>query len=842
MSVGIVVVSHSLPLAEAALQLALEMIPGDKPQVALAAGTPDGGFGTDAVAVSEAIAQVDAGAGVVVLVDLGSAVLSAEMALEFLPDPDIEVQIVPAPFVEGLLAATVRAATGGDIAAVADAARAALAPKLEQLGAVEMSASAFEETADTDSFGASSFEFSDTIAAAPEVVAQAQLINPMGLHARPAGQIAQLVSGFSAQVQIVNAAGKAADALSPLAVAALATKGADTVTLQAAGADAAAAVAALKEMITAGFGEADAALVLASQQQDAVTAEAGNTVAGGDKKQSMRSSRPLGVSKGRVYGRVLRMAAPISAPQSTKILSVPERASAVVQLQAAFSAVAGGFQQQAAAATGHTAEILLATSQLAADPTLIADSAALVEQSGLQPAVAVWQVASTIAADFEQAGGALAERASDVRSIRDRVVAELTEQVLPQLPQSQQPFILVARDLTPADTAQLNPKTCLGLILGEGGPTSHTAILARGYGIAAAVNVQAFADLCDGDMALLDGDTGEVSINPDSAQACTARTEPQLLTDLPPLTGDTKLQSGEKIALLANIGGAKDVPLAVDRGAEGAGLFRTEFCFLGRNTAPTFAEQENAYGEVFAGFAEKKVVVRTLDAGSDKPLPFVTNIDEANPALGVRGWRINEQHSEILSQQLCAIAAAAKAHTAETWVMAPMIATAKEAREFALAAEAAGLREVGAKLGVMIETPAAAVNAAEIFNEVDFVSIGTNDLTQYTLAADRMLTELAHLNSAWQPAVLRLIAGVGKAAQGRPVGVCGEAAADPLLAAVLVGLGVNSLSMTASVLPVVGAKLRELSFAVCEKAAQAALAAFDAEQARAAAAAVLQRG
>ncbi|MBB4071361.1 phosphoenolpyruvate--protein phosphotransferase [Canibacter oris] len=842
MTVGIVAVSHSLPLAEAALQLALEMIPGEKPPVALAAGTPDGGFGTDAVAVSEAIATVDQGDGVVVLVDLGSAVLSAEMALEFLPDPEVQVQIVPAPFVEGLLAATVRAATGGDFAAVAAAARTALEPKLDQLGAADPAAepAAVPQHNATAESGA---EAAVTPAATPEpsATAEVRLVNPLGLHARPAGKIAALAGGFNAQVQIINQRGKVAAALSPLAVAGLATKGAETVTITASGADAAQAVKEVAALIAEGFDEADPALLAAASTSAATTAEVmPGEPAGAPAATQPKRRRPLGVSAGRVYGPVLRMGEPLREPAATTIADTAAREAAAQKLGAAFTEVQTQLTAQAAAASGHTAEILQATAMFAADPALRAASEEMVLGDGLNAAAAVWRVASEIATDYEKSGGALAERASDVRSVRDRVVAGLTGQPLPVVPQSPQPFILVARDLAPADTAQLDPQTCLGMILGEGGPTSHTAILARSYGIAAVVDPQAYAQLQDGDQVLLDGSSAEVVLRPDAAAQRTARTEPQLLTELQPLQDPGALASGERVLLLANVGGANDVPLAVERGAEGVGLFRTEFCFLGRTTAPTFAEQKTAYGEVFAGFDGAKVVVRTLDAGSDKPLPFVTNTAEENPALGVRGWRIYAEYPEILEQQLAAIAAAAAEHQAEPWVMAPMISTPAEAAEFVAAATASGLPAAGAKLGVMVETPAAALSAAEIFEIVDFVSIGTNDLAQYTLAADRMLTELAHLNSAWQPAVLRAIAAVGEAAAGRPVGVCGEAAADPLLAAVFVGLGVNSLSMTATALPIVGGALAQLDLATCQRAAAAAIAANDAGAAREAAAAVLQ--
>ncbi len=291
------------------------------------------------------------------------------------------------------------------------------------------------------------------------------------------------------------------------------------------------------------------------------------------------------------------------------------------------------------------------------------------------------------------------------------------------------------------------------------------------------------------------------------------------------------------MALLANVGGATDAVNAAAANAEGVGLFRTEFCFLDRVDAPTVDEQVAAYRGVLAAFPGRKVVVRTLDAGSDKPLPFANADHEDNPALGVRGLRIARRTPALLDDQLRALAQAAEAESALVEVMAPMVATVDEAREFADRARAVGLTRVG----IMIETPSAALLAAELFEVVDFVSLGTNDLAQYTLAADRLLSDLGDLNDPWQPAVLRLIGMVGEAgrAAGKPVGVCGEAGGDPALAAVLIGLGVTSLSMTPRSLGRVAAALAAVTEDVCRTAAEAVLEAATADDARAATSAVL---
>lgn len=874
MTVGIVAVSHSKPLAEAARDLALQMISGEQPPLAVAAGTADGGFGTDAVAVSEAIAEVENGDGTVVLVDLGSAILSAEMALEFLPDPDARVEIVAAPFVEGLLAAVVRAATGGSVDEVAVEARGALLGKQEQLGQLPESAGAdrtrevhIDLTAELHAPKAA--QPAEKIELASSAVT---LINPAGLHARPAAQLAELAgelnraTGFAFAVAAKHKKTgdeRIANLLSPLAVAALGTRAGDTVTVAATITEqlddsariddsgqgdatvqqqrAAEAVAQLVELIASGFGEADAAAEAgagagaagsaagvaaagagAATGADSVAAGA-NSVAGagadsgaGEPARSAKTARAIGVSSGRVTATAQRMAESVAEPPAEPAATRPDPATETDRLREAISAVVTQLETRQVN-DPEAAAIVAATAKLAADP-LIPEEAAPKLAVGLTAERAVWEVLTDLAANYAEAGGQLAERATDVRDVRNRIVAELTGQPAPGIPEPGEPFILVARDLAPADTAVLDPQTCIGMVLGEGGPTSHTAIIARALGIAAVVDPSAYQRIATGDTVLVDGDSAEVLIGPSEAEQKTARRSAQNLADLPPFTAPAATSCGYSVDILANVGKAADAALGVERGARGTGLFRTEFCFLGRQTEPSLDEQIAVYSAVLEHFRGSKAVIRTLDAGSDKPLPFVTPDAEANPALGVRGYRTADNYPEVLTTQLRAIAAAAAATGVTPWVMAPMISTTEEAAEFASLAREHGLQQVG----VMVETPAAALITDQLFEHINFVSIGTNDLTQYTMAADRLATELAHLNTPWQPAVLRMIREIGRLAAGRPVGVCGEAAADPLLARVLVGLGVNSLSMSPQQVPLVGSAVNETSLADCQRAAEAA--------------------
>jgi phosphotransferase system enzyme I (PtsI) len=251
------------------------------------------------------------------------------------------------------------------------------------------------------------------------------------------------------------------------------------------------------------------------------------------------------------------------------------------------------------------------------------------------------------------------------------------------------------------------------------------------------------------------------------------------------------------------------------------GLFRTEFCFLGRDTEPTITEQVAAYRGVLAAFAGKQVLIRTLDAGADKPLSFTTAVNEPNPALGVRGLRTAKRHPEVLDRQLKAIAAAGASESAELWVMAPMVATVDEAADFAQRCARYGIE----RAGIMIEIPSAALQSRWLLQHAAFASIGTNDLTQYAMAADRELGDLADLATAWQPAVLALIKAAceGGAANSRPVSVCGEAAADAVLAPVLVGLGVSSLSMAPGALGDVATVLAATTSDMCRELANLAL-------------------
>lgn len=546
----------------------------------------------------------------------------------------------------------------------------------------------------------------------------------------------------------------------------------------------------------------------------------------------MQNFQGVGVSPGRVIGPVRQMPKPISEPPAGEQLPPGVSAEeATAELKQAASAVHDELKARAEKASGDGKAVLEATALMAKDTMLLKGASKLIAR-GTSSQRAVWESAASVSEMLHNLGGYMAERATDVLDVRARIVAELRGQAAPGIPVSDTPFVLVAEDLAPADTATLDPAAVIALVTSGGGPQSHTAIIARSLGLPAVVAAAGVEELADGSEVYVDGAAGAITAGPGDTERAAAAAWGETASLLTDFDGQGTTADGHLVPLLANVGGAKDAVAAAGLGAEGVGLFRTEFCFLERDSEPTVEEQAAAYQGVFDAFPGKKVVLRTLDAGADKPLPFLTDATEPNPALGVRGYRTDLTSPGVLQRQLEAIALAEQQSEADVWVMAPMISTAEEAARFAAMCTEAGLKTPG----VMVEVPSAALTADAILREVSFASLGTNDLTQYAMAADRQLGPLAPLNTPWQPAVLRLVRlsveGAELEGNAKPVGVCGEAAADPALAVVLVGLGVTTLSMTARSLAAVAAVLKTVTLEQAQECAKLALTAPNAEEAR----------
>lgn len=545
----------------------------------------------------------------------------------------------------------------------------------------------------------------------------------------------------------------------------------------------------------------------------------------------MTEIRGVGIGLGVAQGPVARMAEPLPAPLDEPSALTPDEETA--RVTDAVAAVARELEERGAQAGGAARDVLEAQAMMAEDPTL-ADEVGTRIRAGKTGEFAVHDAFASFREQLTALGGYLGERAADLDDVAQRVIARLRGVAAPGVPDPGHPFVLVAKDLAPADTALLDLDKVLALVTTEGGPTSHTAILAREKSIVAIVGAGAAKDLVDGETVIVDAAKGVVTTDPTDEERAQAqrRADARASAASAPIT-DGALADGTAVPLLANLGNPAAAAEAVALGAEGVGLFRTEFLFLSSAQAPTVEQQREAYTQLLGAFPGKKVVVRVLDAGADKPLPFLNDAHEENPALGLRGLRALRASEDILREQLTALAEADAATDADLWVMAPMVSTVEEAEYFTAVA-----REYGVKTaGVMVEVPSSALLADHILASADFASIGTNDLTQYTLAADRLLGSVASFQDPWHPAVLRLIREVGRAGaeRGKPVGICGEAAADPLLAVVLVGLGATSLSMAPTALADVRATLLEHTLDDARVIADATLAATDAATARAAA-------
>ncbi|MDU0477877.1 phosphoenolpyruvate--protein phosphotransferase [Staphylococcus chromogenes] len=552
-----------------------------------------------------------------------------------------------------------------------------------------------------------------------------------------------------------------------------------------------------------------------------------------------RSLHGTGVVGGVIYADAVWHATGPERPGAPVDIAEADRPGELERFTNAVNAVAAHLDALAENASDDAKAILTATSAMAKDRGL-AKSVRKQINAGVDAEWALDQAVESFIAQFEKAGGVFAGRVTDLNDIRNRVLCQLRGVQAPTLPRADSSrsgaLVLLCDDLAPADTLTLDLSTFAGLVTKGGGPTSHTAIVARQRGIPCIVAVgEDLQGISEGEPLLIDATRGTITLGADPAQAQATAEKFQVESAAARAwRGPVSMTDGATVTLLANVHDPDSAATAAAAPSEGIGLFRTEFALLSTQAEPTEEEQATGYAAVLRAFSGKKVVVRTIDAGSDKPVQFLTQPEEENPALGVRGLRIERSHPGVIDRQLDAIRIAcdlAERTPESVWVMAPMVDTVSEARWFAERARARGFTA-----GIMVETPAVALTADSIVKEVDFVSIGTNDLTQYTMAADRQISELGDLCDPWQPAVLRLIRLVCEAGTQHnvPVGVCGESASDPYLACVLVGLGVKSLSMASPSIVNVGSRLDQKGMQDYRRAAEAACAAPDADAARAA--------
>jgi phosphotransferase system enzyme I (PtsI) len=491
------------------------------------------------------------------------------------------------------------------------------------------------------------------------------------------------------------------------------------------------------------------------------------------------------------------------------------------RLKGAMAAVVADLDNLAAGADHTTAEIFEAMKMWLEDEGLLEIAQEHLDE-GSDAAGAIGQAFNAFAEMFA-GDAAFEERIADLQDLSRRVQANLAGiQLSLNLPTTGQ-LVLVGEDFSPADTAQFTPAV-VAVVTRAGGPTSHTAIICRARSIAAVVSVTDAGTLTDGQSVLVDP-VGDRVVPGGSISEATKPLE-FADTDAEPI-----------IPVRSNIGTASDAKVAAATKANGVGLFRTELLYLSASSQPSVEQQAASYAEVLAAAPAGPIVVRTIDAGSDKPVPFLNMPHEENPSLGVRGFRLIVEHRQFIVDQLVSLEAARQQTGREVWVMAPMIATVAEAAEFAELARSVGKF----KVGIMIETPAISMQVDRLQGVVDFVSIGTNDLSQYLFAADRMNPALGALLNPWQPGLIRMLAKIGTdgAAAGVSVGVCGESASDPAFAVVLAGLGITSVSASPSQVNVVTNALASVSLEQAQAVAAAALSGTDAASAKAAALAAL---
>ena len=812
--IGVVIVSHSHTLAEGVAELAREM-GGGEVKVVTAGGLDEPGnpIGTDAVRVMAAIEQAWSEDGVLVLMDLGSALLSTDMALEMLsPEQREKVLLSAAPMVEGAVAAVVQARLGSTLEEAAAEAAAALGPKEAQLAPdedpVERPMIPFPGK---DVRAPSAAERAPVEARGGGVRLRLTVSNPLGLHARPAARFVQTVGEHDAQVEVTNlrngkgpAPGKSLNGIAMLGV-----RQGDEIEVTATGPQSSEVLAALQRLADDDFGDH------------------------GPPPAALRSEAPVETEDGSLRGTPASPGIAIGPARRLEVADIPmptgptgspdeELKSLEVAIEGATADISATAARVAATGAADEAAIFDAHRLILEDEALLGPVRTAIEGGAAAATAWAGAVASMAGSWRGLEDPYMAARAGDVDAVGRQVLARLAGVDIEV--RLTAPGVVVANDLTPGETAALDRALVTALACAAGGPTSHSAILARALGIPAVVALgPGLLAVKEGITLVVDGDIGLVVVDPrdevaqefqdKAASRAEAVDAARREASQPAVTAD-----GVRIEVAANIGSVEDAAAAVQAGAEGVGLLRTEFLFLDRATPPSEDDQEAVYRQIAEAMGGRPMILRTLDVGGDKPLPYLSRPEEANPFLGVRGVRLQLNEPDLLEPQLRAAVRVAANHPLR--VMFPMVADAAEARAArdavdrvreALAAEGQKVPD-RVEVGVMVEVPSAALTAGRLAEVVDFFSIGTNDLTQYALAAERGNPALGALTDPLHPAVLRLIAATVEGAKehGRWVGVCGEMAGDPLAAPLLIGLGVTELSMSPPAIPLVKAALRRV--------------------------------
>lgn len=787
MTVGLVLVSHSSQVAEGTAALAAQMAPSVV--IAPAGGDDDGGIGTSFDKISAALQRADTGDGAVILYDLGSALLTTETAIEFAdPEQAARWRVVDAPLVEGAIAAAVDAEGGADLEAVAGTAAAAgrqliaAGPSTAGDGDSDGNDQSAEPTGQVD-------------------VVEVLLVNPLGLHARPAAQLARTLAGTAATVRIGRPGEPGVDLRSVLGVVGLALRGGDTVRISVWGPDGAAVQTRLTELIRGGFGEAD---------QPARTPAAARSSSRADPVLSDGTLMATQGAPGRAIGPLLRLGAlPEELPDHPAVASSQDE---LARLDAAIASAASQLAGQGEFGQAHAA--------LVADPTLRREA---ISQLADGAARAWWVTVTRAARELESATDELvASRGVDLREAGLEVLAQLGVR-LDRIGPTVAGAVVMAPDLGPAEVPALVEYGARAAVLAAGSTTAHAVIVARGLGLPLVLRTgRALDDTPAGTVLLVDGQAGTVRVDPppaevDAAAAAIAADQADAAALRTAAAAPVIDADGRQILVAANVGSVADARAAVDNGADGVGLLRTELLVLDRATFPDEDTQTADLVAILTILQDRPVVIRVLDVGGDKPIATLNVDREHHGFLGIRGLRYLLTHPELLRTQLRAICRAAVGHRVS--VMAPMVTVRSEAVAFRAAVQdaVASLVADGVphaapdSVGIMVEVPAAALAADQFAGVVDFFSVGSNDLASYTMAAERTEPGVADLLDPAAPAIQRLLDQLCAAAAtaGIPVAVCGEMAGSPEHAVALVQRGVTELSMAPARIPQIKALLTQ---------------------------------
>lgn len=775
--IGIVVVSHSRPLAEAAVQLVHALLPAENgPTIVVAAGTAEGALGTDVAAISLAIASLDSPDGVLVVLDLGSAILSTELAVEFL-DPAVAERVVisSAPLVEGLLAAAAAAASGADLPTVAAEARLALIAKTTHLDGAEPP---------TPLAATPARPVARRPARPTTLVWRTSIDTVHGLHIRPAAAIVTALREVDADVAISNAStGVGPVPASSLArLAALEIKQGQILEARITGAEASLARDVLADLAAGNFGEADTGTRPRAARPVLPVVEPGPDLpfAGASGSQ---------IVVGPIHRRTSIPSVDGYHPLSPKG-ELTRFTAAVATVQDYLDALA--------ITRPLSADILTAQSLIAGDRELAHDVVGRITE-GFSAVDAVTDLLTRTARSIDGLTDPyLRERAQDVRSVRRLLLLALMDRPLAD-DEPGEPCVWLTDELDAATASGLDARLCLGVITTTGGFQGHGVLTAESRGIPVLAGRAEARGLSEGRIVAFDPVSRELWVDPDDAllaelaERNAARTaafeSAQARAHDPAYTLD-----GHRILVEANVSSLADARAGALAGAEGSGVVRTEILFAARSSAPDAEEQAAVYRAIGATLGGP-ITIRTFDAGGDKPLAYLPTTHEANPALGVRGIRLMPSAREQFRQQLRGIVMAAR--DVAVRVLFPMITVPGE-MAWARGVLDDVVRELGPvdlPVGMMIEVPAAALRAADFAGLVDFVSIGTNDLAQYTLASDRTAPTAAHPDPTDSPAVWDLIRLTCEGLPGVPVAVCGNLASDPTAVGRLLELGVTELSV-----------------------------------------------